>query len=143
MVHALTCAVAWQTGVGEREAAFETDKQLRFRIGINIGDVIIEGDDLHGDGVNARYERGAMILTSNRGFKDWGAIFGDNVVAAALLDRLLHHAVVIQIDGNSYRLREHAALVPDNLIPPVNADTAPPKRRRGRPPKEQPRSATG
>ncbi len=93
--------------------------------------------------VNARYEKGAMILTSNRGFKDWGAIFGDNVVAAALLDRLLHHAVVIQIDGNSYRLREHAALVPDNLITPLNADTAPPKRRRGRPPKEQPRSATG
>jgi DNA replication protein DnaC len=93
--------------------------------------------------VNARYEKGAMILTSNRGFKDWGAIFGDNVVAAALLDRLLHHAVVIQIDGNSYRLREHAALVPDNLITPVNADPTPPKRRRGRPPKEQPRSTTG
>ena len=93
--------------------------------------------------VNARYERGAMILTSNRGFKDWGAIFGDNVVAAALLDRLLHHAVVIQIDGNSYRLREHAALVPDNLIPPINAETAPSKRRRGRLPKEPPRSTTG
>jgi DNA replication protein DnaC len=93
--------------------------------------------------VNARYEKGAMILTSNRGFKDWGEIFGDNVVAAALLDRLLHHAVVIQIDGNSYRLREHAALVPDNLITPVNADTAPRKRRRGRPPKEQPQSKTG
>lgn len=93
--------------------------------------------------VNARYERGAMILTSNRGFKDWGAIFGDNVVAAALLDRLLHHAVVIQIDGNSYRLREHAALVPDNLITPLNPDTATPKRRRGRPPKEQPRSTIG
>ena len=93
--------------------------------------------------VNARYERGAMILTSNRGFKDWGAIFGDNVVAAALLDRLLHHAVVIQIDGNSYRLREPAALVPDNLITPLNPDTATPKRRRGRPPKEQPRSTIG
>ncbi len=93
--------------------------------------------------VNARYEKGAMILTSNRGFKEWGEIFGDNVVAAALLDRLLHHAVVIQIDGNSYRLREHAALVPENLITPVNAETAPPKRRRGRPPKEQPQSKTG
>ena len=93
--------------------------------------------------VNARYEKGAMILTSNRGFKDWGKIFSDIVVAAALLDRLLHHAVVIQIDGNSYRLREHAALVPDNLITPVNADPAPPKRRRGRPPKEQQRSVTG
>lgn len=87
--------------------------------------------------INARYERGAMILTSNRGFKDWGEIFGDNVIAAALLDRLLHHAVVIQIDGNSYRLREHAALVPENLINPLNAEAPPPKRRRGRPRKEE------
>ncbi len=87
--------------------------------------------------INARYERGAMILTSNRGFKDWGEIFGDNVIAAALLDRLLHHAVVIQIDGNSYRLREHAALVPENLINPLTAEALPPKRRRGRPRKEE------
>ena len=60
--------------------------------------------------VNARYEKGAMILTSNRGFKEWGEVFGDNVVAAALLDRLLHHAVVIQIEGSSYRLRQHAGV---------------------------------
>ena len=45
-----------------------------------------------------------MILTSNRGFAEWGDIFGDSVVATALLDRLLHHAVVIQIEGSSYRL---------------------------------------
>ena len=62
--------------------------------------------------VNARYERGAMILTSNRGFAEWGEIFGDPVVATALLDRLLHHAVVIQIEGSSYRLRQHAELLP-------------------------------
>ena len=43
--------------------------------------------------INSRYEKGAMILTSNRGFKEWGELFGDPVVAAALLDRLLHHAV--------------------------------------------------
>ena len=65
--------------------------------------------------VNARYEKGAMILTSNRGFAEWGDIFGSPVVATALLDRLLHHAVVIQIEGSSYRMREHAALVPENL----------------------------
>ncbi len=79
--------------------------------------------------INARYERGSMILTSNRAFREWGAVFGDNVVAAALLDRLLHHAVVIKIEGNSYRLKEHAALMPDNLLAPP-AET---KRRRGRP----------
>jgi DNA replication protein DnaC len=65
--------------------------------------------------VNARYERGAMILTSNRGFAEWAEIFGDAVVATALLDRLLHHAVVIQIEGSSYRLRQHAELVPEAL----------------------------
>jgi len=63
--------------------------------------------------VNARYERGAMILTSNRGFAEWGEVFGHPVVATALLDRLLHHAVVVHIEGASYRLRQHADLVPD------------------------------
>ena len=64
------------------------------------------GGNLFFELVNARYEKGAMILTSNRGFGEWGDIFGDSVVATALLDRLLHHAVVIQIEGSSYRLRE-------------------------------------
>ena len=51
--------------------------------------------------VNARYERGAMILTSNRGFAEWGQVYGDPVIATALLDRLLHHAVVVHIEGSS------------------------------------------
>jgi DNA replication protein DnaC len=67
--------------------------------------------------VNARYERGAMILTSNHGFSEWGEVFGGPVVATALLDRLLHHAVVVHIEGASYRLREHADLVPEALRP--------------------------
>ena len=87
--------------------------------------------------VNARYERGAMILTSNRGFAEWGEVFGDQVVATALLDRLLHHAVVVQIEGASYRLRQHADLVPEAMrtrpIPPVAL--SPPSR--GRPPKDR------
>ena len=88
--------------------------------------------------VNARYERGAMVLTSNRGFAEWGEVFGDPVVATALLDRLLHHAVVVQIEGSSYRLRQHAELMPEHvrskaiIAPPV---PAPAPRRRGRPPK--------
>ncbi len=90
--------------------------------------------------VNARYERGAMILTSNRGFAEWGEIFGDAVVATALLDRLLHHAVVVQIEGSSYRLREHAALVPENLRARPNPHDIDPPRRRGRPRKEVPSS---
>ena len=92
--------------------------------------------------VNARYERGAVILTSNRGFSEWGEVFGDTVVAAALLDRLLHHAIVIEIAGNSYRLRKHAKLVPDSLrLPPVSA-TAKPKKRRGRPRKKHQNETT-
>ncbi|MFH1218998.1 MAG: IS21-like element helper ATPase IstB [Candidatus Eisenbacteria bacterium] len=92
--------------------------------------------------VNARYEKGAIILTSNRGFAEWGDIFGDRVIAAALLDRLLHHAVVIQIDGNSYRLREHAALMPENLKAAVAGKDKKVDRPRGRPPKEA-RSSLG
>ena len=61
--------------------------------------VIPGGGNLFFQLVNARYEKGAMILTSNRGFAEWGEVFGDPVVATALLDRLLHHAVVIQIEG--------------------------------------------
>jgi adenylate cyclase len=52
VVDALTCAVAWQNDVTEREEATEADKRLQFRIGVNLGDVIVEGDDIHGDGVN-------------------------------------------------------------------------------------------
>ena len=55
--------------------------------------------------LNARYEKGAMILTSNRGFAEWADVLGDTVFATApLLDRLLRHAVVVQIEGASYRL---------------------------------------
>ena len=87
--------------------------------------------------VNARYERGAMILTSNRGFAEWGEVFGDQVVATALLDRLLHHAVVVQIEGASYRLRQHADLVPEAMRtrPIPSVALSPP--RRGRLPKDR------
>ena len=56
-----------------------------------------------------------MILTSNRGFAEWGEVFGDPVVATALLDRLLHHAVDIQIEGSSCRLRQHTDLMPEHV----------------------------
>jgi len=56
--------------------------------------------------VSRRYERGAMLVTSNRAIGEWGAVFGDPVVATAILDRLLHHSHVLTIRGDSYRLRE-------------------------------------
>jgi len=57
-----------------------------------------------------RYEHASTILTSNNGFEDWGEIFGDDVMAAALIDRLVHHCHIVNIRGNSYRLRQHDEL---------------------------------
>lgn len=56
--------------------------------------------------VARRYEKAATILTSNKSFVDWGEVFGDAVLATAILDRLLHHATTINIKGESYRLKE-------------------------------------
>jgi len=56
--------------------------------------------------ISRRYEKGPMILTSNQSFGAWGEVFGDRVIATAILDRVLHHAVTINIRGNSYRLKE-------------------------------------
>ena len=71
--------------------------------------------------VNRRYQHGSStIVTTNRGLPAWAELFGDAVVAAAILDRLLHRAVVINIKGPSWRLREHQALV-DRLREGVGA----------------------
>jgi DNA replication protein DnaC len=55
--------------------------------------------------VSSRYERASLIVTSNKPFGRWGEVFGDDVVAAAMIDRLVHHAEVIALKGDSYRLR--------------------------------------
>jgi DNA replication protein DnaC len=57
--------------------------------------------------ISRRYEHGSIVLTTNRGIADWGQIFEDTTVAAAILDRLLHHATVLTITGDSYRMRRH------------------------------------
>ncbi len=64
--------------------------------------------------MSARYERGSIILTSNKSYGDWGSIFGDPIIATAILDRLLHHSTTINIRGESYRLkdRRRAGLLP-------------------------------
>jgi len=56
--------------------------------------------------ITRRYERASLVLTSNKSFVDWGEIFGDQVLATAILDRLLHHATTLNIKGESYRLKE-------------------------------------
>jgi DNA replication protein DnaC len=82
--------------------------------------------------VSARYERGSIILTSNKSYGDWGSIFGDPIIATAILDRLLHHSTTINIRGESYRLkdRRRAGLLPrpedqrpDAELPPPPAAT--------------------
>jgi DNA replication protein DnaC len=56
--------------------------------------------------VSARYERASLIVTSNKPFGRWGEVFGDDVVAAAMIDRLVHHAEVVALKGDSYRLKD-------------------------------------
>jgi DNA replication protein DnaC len=56
--------------------------------------------------VSARYERASLIVTSNKPFGRWGEVFGDDVVAAVMIDRLVHHAEVIALKGDSYRLKD-------------------------------------
>lgn len=62
--------------------------------------------------ISRRYERGSVIITSNKSFPEWGAVLGDDILATAILDRLLHHCEVIPIDGPSYRLRNRMNLIP-------------------------------
>lgn len=70
--------------------------------------------------ISRRYERGPMILTSNQSFGSWGEVFGDRVIATAILDRVLHHAITINIRGNSYRLKDKLKA---GLVKPVEATT--------------------
>lgn len=56
--------------------------------------------------VSRRYEKGSIILTTNKPFADWGQVFGDDVIASAILDRLLHHSHIFAINGPSYRIRD-------------------------------------
>lgn len=91
--------------------------------------VTASGTNLFFQLVNARYEKASMVLTSNKGFKEWGDIFGDSVAAAAILDRLLHHCHIVNIKGNSYRLRQYPGLSLPQEPPAL--------RRRGRPRKLQ------
>ena len=60
--------------------------------------------------MSRRYERGSSVLTSNKSFEEWGQIFGDEVMATALIDRLVHHCHIVNIRGNSYRMKNHAEL---------------------------------
>lgn len=91
---------AW-TGGDKAEPAQMTD-------GIAAGYLPFEANAAHlfFQLVSRRYEKGSILITSNRSVGEWGGVFGDPVVATAILDRLLHHSTVITIRGDSCRLRE-------------------------------------
>jgi hypothetical protein len=81
-----------------------------------------------------RYEHASTVLTSNKGFEEWGDIFGDDVMAAALIDRLVHHCHLVTIRGNSYRMRQHTELWQTLHAPqdPEPRRAAPPRSSGGR-----------
>ena len=78
--------------------------------------------------ISHRYQRGSVILTTNRNVASWGDIFSDSTIAAAMLDRLLHRSVVFTITGDSYRLRSYQTQTPKTPTerrPPLDSQNAP------------------
>ncbi len=83
--------------------------------------------------INRRYERVSTVLTSNKGFEEWGQILGDEVMAAALIDRLLHHCHIVNIRGNSFRMRErNLSTIVRHTVDPIR-EQCPVLRVRGKP----------
>jgi len=70
--------------------------------------------------VSRRYERASLVVTSNKPFSGWGEIFGDDVVAAAMIDRLVHHAEILALKGDSYRLKDRDLARPTASTGPEN-----------------------
>ncbi len=109
-----TTAAAMLTALSRAHAEGRLDDKLkvytvpRVLIIDEIGYLPIDpqGANLFFQLISRRYERGPMVLTSNQSFGSWGDVFGDRVIASAILDRVLHHSVTVNIKGDSYRLRE-------------------------------------
>lgn len=93
---------------GKLEEKLKTFTVPRLLIIDEIGYLPIDqaGANLFFQLISRRYEKGPLILTSNQSFGSWGEVFGDRVIATAILDRVLHHAITMNIRGNSYRLKD-------------------------------------
>ncbi|MHB8492888.1 MAG: IS21-like element helper ATPase IstB [Solirubrobacteraceae bacterium] len=111
---AFATATEWVARLGEAKRQGTLEAELR-RLGFvplivvdEVGYIPFdpEAANLMFSLVSARYERVSMIVTSNKPFSAWGEIFGDDVVAAAMIDRLVHHAEILALKGDSYRLRD-------------------------------------
>ena len=109
-----TTAVALMTALSQAHAAGRLEERLthyskpKLLIIDELGYLPLEPQAAHlfFQPVSRRYERGSLLITSNRAVSEWGEVFGDAVVATAILDRLLHHSQILTIRGESYRLRE-------------------------------------
>ncbi len=110
---AFATAIQWVGRLGEAHAQGRLQEELT-RLGRiplividEVGYIPFEGEaaNLFFQLVSARYERASVIVTSNKPFGRWGEVFGDPVVAAAMIDRLVHHAEVVSLKGDSYRLK--------------------------------------
>jgi DNA replication protein DnaC len=110
---AFATAAEWVARLGEAHAAGRLHAELARlgRIPLLVVDEVgyipfdAEAANLFFQLISARYERATVIVTSNKPFGRWGEVFGDPVVAAAMIDRLVHHAEVVSLKGDSYRLR--------------------------------------
>ena len=107
-------ATEWVARLGEAKRSGELEAELRrlsfvpLIIVDEVGYIPFdpEAANLMFSLVSARYERASMIVTSNKPFSAWGEIFGDEVTATAMIDRLVHHAEILSLKGDSYRLRD-------------------------------------
>lgn len=86
--------------------------------------------------IRHRYESGSLIVTTNRNFEDWGALFGDKVMASAIIDRIVHHAVIVKVTGKSYRIKNLAEV--QDLYTEENSTV-----KRGRPKKTEDQHTAG
>ncbi len=111
---AFATATEWVGRLGEAHAQGRLQEELT-RLGRiplividEVGYIPFEGEaaNLFFQLVSARYEQASVIVTSNKPFGRWGEVFGDPVVAAAMIDRLVHHAEVVSLKGDSYRLKD-------------------------------------
>jgi DNA replication protein DnaC len=110
---AFATATEWVARLGEAKRSGELEAELRrlsfvpLLVVDEVGYIPFdpEAANLMFSLVSARYERASLIVTSNKPFSSWGEIFGDEVVAAAMIDRLVHHAEILALKGDSYRLQ--------------------------------------
>jgi hypothetical protein len=155
-------ATAWVARLGDAQRQGRLDEELRRLLWIplliidEVGYIPFDpaAANLMFSLVSSRYERASLIVTSNKPFSAWGEIFGDETVAAAMIDRLVHHAEILSLKGDSYRLQGRDHRRPPTRPPARNrignqsrharrpAERLPARRYR-RPPKTAPTGASG